>query len=81
MSDRINIAFGRVFKRLRLERGWTHVSVNADFCFGRRYLCDVEHGKRNVSLDFIVKTANMFGLTVYELIEMVEQEDMKLPTL
>ena len=81
MSDKINIAFGRVFKRLRLERGWTHVSVNADFGFGRRYLCDVEHGKRNVSLDFIVKTANMFGLKVYELIELVEQEDMKMPTV
>ena len=81
MSDKINIAFGRVFKRLRLERGWTHESVNADFCFGRRYLCDVEHGKRNVSLDFIARAAKMFGLKVYELMELVEQEDMKLPTL
>ena len=28
MSEQINIAFGRVFQRLRKERGWSQLDVN-----------------------------------------------------
>ena len=81
MSEQINIAFGRVFQRLRKERGWSQLDVECDFGIASKYQSDVENGKRNVSLLFIERTAKMFGLKVYELIELVEQENMKLPTL
>ena len=81
MSDRINIAFGRVFQRLRKERGWSQLDVECDFGIDSKYQNDVENGKRNVSLLFIERTAKIFGMKVYLLMELVEQERMKIPTI
>jgi transcriptional regulator with XRE-family HTH domain len=81
MSDKINIAFGRVFQRLRKERGWSQLDVECYFGIGSKYQSDVENGKRNVSLLFIERTAKIFGMKVYLLMELVEKEKMKLPTL
>lgn len=79
--SQINEAFGRVFRRLREEKGLSQLAVEADFGINAKYQSDIENGKRNVSLKFIVKTANSFGIGVYELMEMVEKEMMKMPTL
>lgn len=79
--SQINEAFGRVFRRLREEKGLSQLAVEADFGINAKYQSDIENGKRNVSLKFIERTAKIFGLKVYELIEMVEQENMKIPTI
>lgn len=79
--SQINKAFGRVFRRLREEKGLSQLAVEADLGINSKYQSDIENGKRNVSLNFIVKTANAFGIGVYELIEMVERENIKMPTL
>ena len=81
MSEQINIVFGRVFQRLRKERGWSQLDVECDFGIDSKYQSDVENGKRNVSLLFFERTAKIFGLKVYLLMELVEQEKNKLPTL
>ena len=81
MSDKTNIAFGRVFQRLRKERGWSQLDVECDFGIGSKYQSDVENGKRNVSLLFIERTAKIFGMKVYLLMELVEQENMKIPAI
>ena len=81
MSEQINMAFGRVFQRLRKERGWSQLDMECDFGIDSKYQSDVENGKRNVSLLFIERTAKIFGLKVYLLMELVEQEKKKLPTL
>lgn len=81
MSDKINIAFGRVFQRLRKDRGWSQLDVECDFGIDSKYQSDVENGKRNVSLLFIERTAKIFGMKVYLLMELVEQEKNNLPTL
>jgi transcriptional regulator with XRE-family HTH domain len=81
MSERINIAFGRVIQRLRKERGWSQLDVECEFGIDSKYQSDVENGKRNVSLLFIERTAKIFGMKVYLLMELVEKEKMKLPTL
>ena len=76
MSEQINMAFGRVFQRLRKERGWSQLDVECDFGIDSKYQSDVENGKRNVSLIFIERTAKIFGM-----MELVEQENMKIPTI
>lgn len=77
----INLAFGRVFRKLREDRRLSQLAVEADYGISAKYQSDIENGKRNVSLKFIEKTANTFGIRFYELIEMVERESMKMPTL
>lgn len=79
--SQISNAFGRVFRRLREEKGLSQLALEADFGINAKYQSDIENGKRNVSLKFIERTANAFGIGVYELMEMVERENMKMPTL
>ena len=57
------------------------MDVECDFGIDSKYQSDVENGKRNVSLLFIELTAKIFGMKVYLLLELVEQEKMKMPTL
>lgn len=70
------IAFGRVFRRLREERGLSQIDVEVDYGIACHYQSDIENGKRNVSLQFMDKTAKAFGIRLYELIEMIEKEKM-----
>ena len=48
---------------------------------GRRYLSDVENGKRNVSLETVEKLAERFGITASEFVRRVERADMPAPTV
>ena len=79
LNDTTKIAFGRVFRRLREERGFSQFDMEVDYGIARHYQSDIENGKRNVSLLFMDKTAKAFGIRLYELIEMVEKEKMTKP--
>ena len=71
----INEKLGRLIVKMRNERNQTQEdfawSINTD----RRYMSDVELGKRNVSLDFADKVAQGFGITLYELFVLLEKEN------
>lgn len=74
----IRIAFGNVFKRLRKERGLSQLDIDADYGISAKYQSDIEKGKRNVSLKFVEKAANAFGITVGDMFVLIEEEMNKM---
>lgn len=77
MSE-INKAFGRVVARLRKARGQSQEDFAWSIGSDRKYMSDVELGKRNVSLNFVAKVAEGFGISVYNMIVLTEQEMRKM---
>lgn len=77
MSE-INKAFGRVVSRLRKARGQSQEDFAWSIDSDRKYMSDVELGKRNVSLNFVAKVAEGFGISVYNMIVLTEQEMRKM---
>lgn len=70
----INEAFGRVIVKLRKERGQSQEDFAWSIDSDRKYMSDVELGKRNVSLLFADKVARGFGISLYELFVLIEKE-------
>lgn len=70
----INEAFGRVIVKLRKERGQSQEDFAWSIDSERKYMSDVELGKRNVSLLFADKVARGFGISLYELFVLIEKE-------
>lgn len=73
----INEAFGRVVVKLRKARGQSQEAFAWSIESDRKYMSDVELGKRNVSLDFVARVAQGFGISVYNMIVLTEQEMKK----
>ena len=38
-------------------------------------MSDVELGKRNVSLSYVKKVADAFGISLYQMFELIEEEN------
>ena len=79
MQTEGHIAEARVRLGLRIRdlREAQHLSQSA-FAqmvgINRSYLCEIEHGKRNVAFDNLMKIAEGFGITISELIVDVEYD-------
>ena len=70
----INVAFGRVIVNFRKARGQSQEDFAWSIESDRKYMSDVELGKRNVSLLFADKVARGFGLSLYDLFVLNEIE-------
>ena len=70
----INVAFGIVIVNLRKARGQSQEDFAWSIESDRKYMSDVELGKRNVSLLFADKVARGFGLSLYDLFVLNEIE-------
>ena len=77
----INYAFGTVISRIRKEKGLSQMVMEADYGFSRKYLSDVENGKRNVSLDFIEKLADALDISLQEIFDCLITEKEKWDNL
>lgn len=73
----INLAFGRVFRKLREDRRLSQLAVEADYGISAKYQSDVENGKRKVSLLFARRTCLAFGISLHDLMVMVQEEQRK----
>lgn len=69
------VEFGSRVKRLRLDKGWTsqekfahHVGID------RTYMSSIEQGRRNPSLDIILKIAHALRVDAAELVEGLGKE-------
>ena len=61
---------GKTIIRLRKLRGLSQEKFSLESGIDRRYLSDVENGKRNVSFDLLNRVANFFGVSLsYFLLE------------
>ena len=66
---------GLTLKALRAEKGVSQEKLALSTGIDRRYMSDIENGRRNVSLEIIEKLAAFFEMKVSEFIQNVERED------
>ena len=66
---------GITIKALRAEKGISQEKLAISTGIDRRYMSDIENGRRNVSLEIIEKLAAFFEMKVSEFIQNVERED------
>ena len=66
---------GKAIVNLRKERGLSQEIFAYDAGIDRRYMSDIENGKRNISLDIIERISQKIGLKISELFAIVEGMD------
>ena len=66
MED-IKIRFGRRLRELRLEKGWSQETLANIAEIDRTYIPGIENGKRNVSIEVILKLSNAFEINISQL--------------
>lgn len=67
--------FGSRIQKLRQEKGLSQENFALQIDMDRTYLASVEAGKRNISLNNIVKIAKGLGMSLSELFEGVDYYD------
>lgn len=67
-------AFGRVIKRIRLEKGISQERLAELVELHRTYISDIERGGRNVSLVNIYRIAEGLEVRVFEIFQELEKE-------
>ena len=71
MSLQQNI--GVALRALRAQKGVSQEKLALETGIGRRYMSDIENGRRNVSLEIIGRIADYFELSASELVQKIEQ--------
>lgn len=64
---------GRVIIELRKAKGVSQETMANEAQIGRKYMSDIENGKRNLSLDLLERIATYFNLPLSELFKQVEK--------
>lgn len=64
---------GITLKALRVEKGVSQEKLALSTGIDRRYMSDIENGRRNVSLEIIEKLAAFFEMKVSDFIKKIEQ--------
>ena len=68
----IQVAFGLALKSLRNELGISQEQFALKIGMDRTYYASVESGKRNLSIQNILKISRGFNITLSELFELVD---------
>ena len=63
---------GMRIKYLRKKIGWSQEDLALEANVNKNYICDLENGRRNPSLEILEKIAIAFGITLSELFRGVE---------
>lgn len=63
---------GKTIARLRKAKGLSQEKMALEANIDRRYMSDIENGKRNLSLDVLCKISAFFDLTLSEFIARAE---------
>lgn len=69
----IHEKFGLAVATLRKERGYSQERFALEANIARKYMSDIENGKRNVSLDVIKRIADKLGISLSEFFIKVEE--------
>ena len=72
---------GPTIRALRAQRNVSQEKLALETGIGRRYMSDIENGRRNVSLETIEKLAGFFEISASELVRRIEQADMQPLTI
>ena len=79
MSLQNNI--GKAIRTLRARKGVSQEKLALETGIGRRYMSDIENGRRNVSLEIIKKLAEFFELSPSDFVKCIENADFPPLTL
>ncbi len=71
----LSVSLGLIVRRMRSTRGWSQEELAANAGVDRRYMSDLENGKRNPSLDVMSRLAAALGISVSELMRHAENCD------
>lgn len=58
---------GMRIKYLRKKRGMSQFDLSLESNVNKNYICDLENGRRNPSLEILERIADAFGITLEEL--------------
>lgn len=79
MSLQNNI--GKAIRALRSQKGVSQEKLALETGVGRRYMSDIENGRRNVSLEIVEKLANFFELSPSDFVKQIENANFPPLTL
>ena len=57
---------------LRKQRGWSQLTLSVESGVNRNYICDLENGRRNPSLDILEKIAIALNITLENLFKGIQ---------
>ena len=63
---------GMRIRYLRSKRKWSQEDLALEANVNRNYICDLENGRRNPSLEILERIADAFGISLSELFLGVE---------
>ena len=68
----LQVDLGRTISRLRKEKGYSQEAFANEAGIDRRYMSDIENGKRNISIDILDRVCNKLGVKISEFFIEVE---------
>ena len=69
----IHEKFGLAVSTLRKEQGYSQERFALEANIARKYMSDIENGKRNVSLDVMKRIADKLGVSLSVLLDKAEK--------
>lgn len=63
---------GMRIRYLRSLRKWSQEDLALEADVNRNYICDLENGRRNPSLEILERISDAFGITLSELFRGIE---------
>lgn len=67
------VKIGKAIIKLRTSKGISQEKMALEAKIDRRYMSDIENGKRNISLDILCKVARYFDLPLSDFMARVEE--------
>ena len=64
---------GKVIVQLRKKEGISQETLALNAGIDRKYMSDIENGKRNISIDIIERLSKFFNTSISSLFLMVEE--------
>jgi transcriptional regulator with XRE-family HTH domain len=69
----IDLAFGKVLRSLRIERGFSQESLGHASGSGRTYVGQLERGERGASLKTVFALSAVLGIETAEVVRLVSE--------
>lgn len=57
---------------LRSQKGWSQLDLSIESGVNKNYICDLENGRRNPSLEILERISNAFNITLEILFKGIE---------
>ena len=73
----IHEKFGLAVATLRKEKGYSQERFALEANIARKYMSDIENGKRNISLDILERVCQQLGIKISEFFGVVENIEEK----